>query len=81
MGMLCIILRRLRAWYVAWSFMKITIKKVIITLIILAVLGYVGYMLYEYVVELTIQRIRRGVIGGIGSMFNPVNWVKHLVGK
>jgi hypothetical protein len=60
--------------------MKITIKRVIITLIVLALLGYAGYLLYEYAVELTIQRIRRGVIGGIGSMFNPINWVKHLVG-
>lgn len=53
--------------------------------ITLGLIGYGGYRLYNYAIEVAIMRIRKGVTKGImkgaGEVINPLKWPGLLFGK
>ena len=59
------------------------IRKIILWVLVIAgilIAGYVGYSLYNYMVQDATQRIRQGVSEGIGDAVNPANMAKKMLG-
>jgi hypothetical protein len=64
------------------------VKRLIIILISLAALlliGYGGYKLYNYALDVATKRIRKsvakGVTQGVGDSINPLKWPGKIFGK
>ena len=56
------------------------VVKILYAAVLLCLVGYGVYHLYEYAVENAARRVKAGVISGIGSAINPLKWPRRLLG-
>lgn len=58
-------------------------KRIIIGLIVIittVLIGYGGYKLYNYAVDVAIQRVKKAVRKNVVDTINPVKWVGGIFG-